>query len=302
MLYLLIIIAILVAVTIALVLQHGGQRSIPLIATSLVEVNGVATYLNANGTLEVWDASDVTPTSLENGATFLTTSFLRWKQQRGNCSGLVPCAGAPDCSSASNPVASGGVQTGTCLPSGYCEVQAWCPVENPATPTPISELDGVLDFTLFIRNFVGIPSTNDGFDTGTEQVHNWNYFLLSDLLRNTSLNYDQIRHTGAVLALSYDYDCEIDFNTAEKCKTKAKTRVLALGKGKTPETSSGFSIYTQNRFERYNATSDNYYVVRQLNKFYGVRYEDHRGGFCFQRVSLFLAILCTPIPSISMRD
>ena len=245
---------------------------IPLIPTTLIKVKGFAAYRNGSLPTEIWDASDVVYPALENGATFLTTSFYRWEQRRSNCSGLLPCSAPSDCASSASAVDVGGLLTGDCNPDGFCEVISWCPVEEPEKVEPPSELEGIPDFTLFVRNFVGFPGANDGFDTGNDLTYNWNFFSVADLLKNASVDYNSIKSTGAVLVLSYDYQCNLDFQVADKCKNKAKTRVIQLGVGKDGAATAGFNFRKEDVYETYDSATDTRTFTRLLQKLYGIRY------------------------------
>lgn len=252
--------------------QRGGQKIVPLVATTLVKVKGFATYSNGSQTPEVWDATDVVHPALEDGGTFVTTSFYRWEQMRENCSGLISCVSHNDCPLSALPVASGGIPTGVCNAQGYCEVNSWCPIERDPEPEPPNELQGISDFTIFIRHFVGFPSVNDGFDTGTELKPQWNLFSISNLLKATEIDYNSIKQSGTVIVMNYDYKCYFDFKNADDCKSKPKITIVQLGAGKNAAQTTSFNFRKEDIFRTYNPLTGESPITRLLQKQFGIRY------------------------------
>lgn len=231
----------------------------------MIKTKGNSYYQNGTQGVEVWDALDVVKPPLEDGATFLTTNFLRvLGQTRGLCDSNDKCTNDTACQGKSGNVDSGGIRTGACSPTGFCTVNAWCPVE-PSVPGNVTfnYLQGIENFTLFVRVSVNFATTGIATSTSDDGAIK----TVSELLALGGIsNYSQVHQVGALMALSYDFECNLD-TSISKCIPKTSVYRLDDPKSKF---STGFNYRYANSYSIVTGTHPVEY--RDLYKVYGLRF------------------------------
>lgn len=243
-----------------------------MIGSTMMKTKGNALFVNATtGAKQVWDSIDVVNPPMEKGATFITTNFMVTRgQSRGVCNSPDPCTSNANCTGASSNVDSGGIRTGECTAEGYCQVLAWCPVEeNLSGKATFNFLEGVEEFTTFIRNSISFPTAKIVTDSGSELIPNKNLFTTKALLEKAKINFDDIRQLGALVAISYDYDCNLD-RPISKCSPEITYARLDDPKSKL---STGFNYRYAHYYRHFNSSSPTSSTgYRDLYKVYGVRF------------------------------
>ncbi len=162
------------------------------IGTVDIKAKGVSVTGSAGGaTPIVYDVYDLVHPAVENNALFITTNFVKTRNQtRGVCEGVVPC-------SVKNPCKKGltknGVATGVCMSNGFCEINSWCPLETGDVNTnPNHILDATANFTIFARADGRFPnlSPNQELTTanGTQLTWNYNLFYLAVSFRSVQMH------------------------------------------------------------------------------------------------------------------
>jgi hypothetical protein len=244
----------------------------------MIKTKGNAFYQNGTGPIEVWDAIDVVKPPVEDGAAFLSTNFLRTRgQTRGTCDGIDTCKSNNDCVGLSHNADASGIRTGLCTPDGFCQVQGWCPVEEniPGRAT-FNYLQGVDAFTLFLRVSVSFQTKNPiRTDSGSSLVMGKTLFSASDLLEKAGITYEQVRQLGSLVAISYDWDCDLDV-AISKCKPAF---AVARLDDPTSKFSTGFNYryadyYTSINYTAFNSSEVHQRPIeyRDLYKVYGMRF------------------------------
>lgn len=253
-----------------IVYKHGYQTPVPMIGSTMIKTKGNAYFLNSTtGTKEIWDAIDVVIPPMEKGASFITTNFLTTPlQARGVCNSNDHCTTDRDCEGPSSNADSGGIRTGKCT-NGRCEVIAWCPVEADISGKNTTNfLIGVENFTTFIRNSISFPKYNIYADSGSTLINGTNLFTTDFLLRNASVNFKDVQQLGALIGISFDYECNLDLHIS-KCKP---VRTIARLDDPHSKLSTGFNYrYADHYRIRHNETSE-FVEHRDLFKLYGVRF------------------------------
>ena len=233
------IVAIVLAYVVgfSIVLEKGYQTTVHAVGTVTVKVKGQALRRAPQGPV-TYDATDLT--AYENGGVFIATNIMRTEQARGRCAGThgdeVCVPGAMDCEEGA--LSRSGRQTGACVPFGFagehrCEVSGWCPAEPEEDV--IDPLEGVGNFTIFLRTNVKFPGVRDanGRDmettnaNGTEPTQGWNLFTLDEILAAGGVAYDDVAATGADVQMNIYFDCDLD-RGIEACAPKVPFEVIRV--------------------------------------------------------------------------
>lgn len=242
-----------------------------MIGSTMLKTKGNSYFLNkTSGSLEVWDSIDVVNPPVEKGAAFLTTNFLRTVgQSRGICDSTDPCRTNDDCKGPSPNVDSGGIRTGNCTADGFCQVHAWCPVEpNIPGRSTFNFLQGVDAFTTFIRVSVNFPTEDKRTDSGSSLKEGVNLFTTSELLAKAGIAYDDVKQLGALVAISYDWTCNLN-RAMSSCTPQVTYTRLDDPHSKF---STGFNYRYSRAWAVHNVSSGDYVEYRNLFKVYGVRF------------------------------
>lgn len=248
-----------------IVYKHGYARDVTMIGSSMVKTKGNAFYLNeTSGVMEVWDSIDVVNPPVEDGAAFLTTNFIRTMEQtRGVCDSNDPCKTNADCAGRSSNQDSGGIRTGNCTADGWCQVYAWCPVEDIIPPRQtFNYLQGVEDFTTFFRVSVNFPSANKRVDNASP------FLKASEILTSAGQTFEDVKQLGALIAISYDWDCNLN-RDLKNC-----VPVVTYHRLDDPKSgfSTGFNFRYADHYMIRNQTTNAFVEYRNLFKVYGLRY------------------------------
>lgn len=244
-----------------------------MIGSTMMKTKGNAYFVNATtGLKEIWDAIDVVIPPMEKGATFITTNFLATAMQhRGVCNSHDHCNSSVDCEGPSPNVDAGGIRTGNCT-EGRCEVIAWCPVEADLSgKLTRNYLNGVQNFTTFIRNSINFPAANVIADSGSTLVVGKNLFSTAQLLQKAAIKFEDVQQLGALIGISYDYDCNLDV-AISKCEPVVTYARLDDPKSKL---STGFNYRYADHYRLPTTSEDgkpDIIEFRDLYKVYGIRF------------------------------
>lgn len=244
-----------------------------MIGSTMMKTKGNAYFLNSTtGQKEIWDAIDVVIPPMEKGASFITTNFLATpQQQRGVCNSNDKCTSHADCVGPSPNVDSGGIRTGNCT-DGHCQVIAWCPVEADLSGRYTKNyLTGVENFTTFIRVSITFPAYNIVTDSGSTLVEGKNLFTTTELLQKAGIKFSDVQQLGALVGISYDYDCNLDVNI-KKCQP-----LVTYARIDDPNSkfSTGFNYRYADHYRLPATTAggaQEFVEHRDLYKVYGVRF------------------------------
>ncbi len=148
-----------------IIIDKGYQLYDDLISSTFVKVKGSAR--RTTGTTTVFDSTDFVIPPLMPNSVFITTNFITTNRQyRSTCEqwdSLCDCD-KHDLSLCcpANAFTEFGMFTGVCINDtqthiGYCEVEGWCPQEEPNSPVDRNLIDGVRDWTVYVRANVVFP-------------------------------------------------------------------------------------------------------------------------------------------------
>ncbi|XP_055405621.1 P2X purinoceptor 2 isoform X1 [Bubalus kerabau] len=172
-----------------------------------------------------------------------------------------------------------GLRTGRCVPyyhgsSKTCEVSGWCPVEDGAS---VSQFLGTMapNFTILIKNSIHYPKFH--FSKGNIENRKGGYlkhctfhkvsdlycpiFKLGYIVEQAGENFTELAHTGGVIGVIINWDCDLDLSASE-CNPKYSFRRLDP---KHIPASSGYNF----RFAKYYKINGS--ITRTLIKAYGIR-------------------------------
>jgi hypothetical protein len=254
-----------------IVFKHGYQNEVAMIGSTMLKTKGNAFFLNVtSGQMEVWDSIDAVIPPVEDSAAFITTNFMRTMEQtRDVCDSTDLCHSNADCQGPSKNQDSGGIRTGNCTSDGYCQVHAWCPVEPIASGRDtFNFLRGVEDFTTFFRVSVNFPLARLRTDSGSQLIHGVNLFSAKDILALAHVSFESVQQLGALIAISYDWDCNLD-KAINKCKPNVTYTRLD---DPTSAFSTGFNYRYADHYMIRNQTTKEFKEYRNLFKVYGLRY------------------------------
>jgi len=228
------------------------------------EVQPTATPLDLNNIL-VYDANDlVIPPLLPDGFFVATTIIETPSQTRGQCVGndkkmeLCNCTEGNCC--AAGGLTYNGVKVGTCSTGTFCDLQAWCPLENEKRSVI---LDQVANWTVMIRVNGDFPMFNTHIsNAGTGDLqHGYNLFHISNLINRSGFSWDLIKKKGAIIVLSFNYDCNLNKDISQ-CQPDISSYRL----DNNSSLSTGFNY---RHIDKYHVNGTLY---RDLTKVYGVRF------------------------------
>ena len=284
--------------------KHGYQLEEKGIGSVSVKVKGVghtawddgeAATKHGLASMRVQDAVDIVYPPKEEGALFLTTNYADVpRQSRGTCPSLSvedTCAADADCPRGTPAESQFGIRTGKCSERKRCTVLGWCPTETNNGSTPTQDmLAEVEHFTIFARVAIDFPfadvRTNNLHD-GSEDVPSdltagVNLFEVADVLAATNTSFADVAANGAVLMISFNWDCNLDRDIGE-CKPEVLIRRLD---DYANPLSRGYNF----RYATYYAESGVEY--RYLRKAYGLRILVQSTGRCrgFDWATIFVTL------------
>ncbi|KAF4011822.1 hypothetical protein G4228_004181 [Cervus hanglu yarkandensis] len=189
------------------------------------------------------------------------------------------CDSDEDCVAGQLDMLGNGVRTGRCVPyyhgsSKTCEVSGWCPVEDGAS---VSQFLGTMapNFTILIKNSIHYPKFQ--FSKGNIENRKDGYlkrctfhevsdlycpiFKLGYIVEQAGENFTELAHTGGVIGVIINWDCDLDLSASE-CNPKYSFRRLDP---KHIPASSGYNF----RFAKYYKINGS--ITRTLIKAYGIR-------------------------------
>ncbi|XP_017916813.1 PREDICTED: P2X purinoceptor 2 isoform X2 [Capra hircus] len=189
------------------------------------------------------------------------------------------CDSDEDCVAGQLDMLGNGLRTGRCVPyyhgsSKTCEVSAWCPVEDGAS---VSQFLGTMapNFTILIKNSIHYPKFQ--FSKGNIENRKGGYlkhctfhevsdlycpiFKLGYIVEQAEENFTELAHTGGVIGVIINWDCDLDLSASE-CNPKYSFRRLDP---KHIPASSGYNF----RFAKYYKINGS--ITRTLIKAYGIR-------------------------------
>ena len=288
--------------------QHGYQREEKGMGSVSVKVKGVghtawddgeAAANHGLASMRVQDAVDIVYPPKEEGALFLTTNYADVpRQSRGTCPSLSEddaCAADTECPKGTPAASQFGIRTGKCSERSRCTVLGWCPTEtyNGSTPTQ-NLLAEVERFTIFARVAIDFPfadrrtnnlhsgSTSTQEDVPADLTRGVNLFEVADVLAATNTSFADVVADGAVLCISFNWDCNLDRNI-EECKPEVLFRRL--------------DDYANPLSRGYNFRYATYYAeggveYRYLRKAYGLRILVQSTGRCrgFDWATIFVTL------------
>lgn len=202
----------------------------------------------------IWDAADLNIPPQDSGVFFVPTNIITTSgQEQAVCPDIgswsAKCADDSECLPAGQPYhLAHGISTGKCNEtSGYCMVNAWCPVENDELPEggKYAVLNHTKDFTVFIKNHVYFPHFKKGRSNLIESLtkadfrRGCNYhpenerycpiFRLGTIVGMAGLKsttpqrekddeyFEQLAIEGGVISIMIKWDCNFDYDESE-CK------------------------------------------------------------------------------------
>eukprot|EP01116_Phalansterium_solitarium_P001440 TRINITY_DN11237_c0_g1_i2.p1 TRINITY_DN11237_c0_g1~~TRINITY_DN11237_c0_g1_i2.p1 ORF type:complete len:425 (-),score=130.85 TRINITY_DN11237_c0_g1_i2:222-1496(-) len=260
--------------------SKGYQIFGDLIGNVAVKVKGNGYHIEPNGNVTVWDTYDIVYPAQESNALFVTTNFLSTPQQhRSICNGTDPATESCNDGSQCSPFRDtlNGIDTGNCGVNGFCDLYAWCPLEDGSEELPDNIIQGVNNFTVFIRVTAKFPKFNVIVDNanGTKNSsaplapNNFNVWLLDTILQDTQFTYEQYAVQGGVVAVSFKFDCNFDFDPSRCVPSIAFDRI------DVPKINGGAPLGYNFRYASYYwlAAADGQLVeYRDLLKVFGIRF------------------------------
>eukprot|EP00475_Leptophrys_vorax_P039222 TRINITY_DN7045_c0_g1_i1.p1 TRINITY_DN7045_c0_g1~~TRINITY_DN7045_c0_g1_i1.p1 ORF type:complete len:388 (-),score=93.47 TRINITY_DN7045_c0_g1_i1:379-1542(-) len=235
-------------------------------------VTSVTTKLKGSAmgsSMNIYDANDLVVPPTEPNAMFITLNYIATANQtRGTCEG-IDSDGSCKAGCKNGVYTYNGVQTGKCGSSGqFCEINAWCPVEDEDSATPVN-FSNVNKWTLFIRTNAYWPDYNFGrsnTENGGKPTLGVNLFTLEDMVGRTGYQFNDVTQKGAVILISMKFDCNLD-NPKEDCEPSFTfTRVDISG---SDTFSEGFNYRYVRRVNEYPLDSPQ--ANRNLYKVTGLR-------------------------------
>jgi len=249
----------------SIIVKKGYQEFDTLIGEISTKVKGTA--LSDDGTL-IFDANDLVIPPQELNALFIASSFIRTPQERSLCPGNDPktelCQFNDSC--LIDRFTNNGYKTGLCTgiagPGGYfCELQAWCPLENENT---LITVENVENWKVFVKAnvyfpYFGVERTNVNGKTELGV----NLFSLSYILQQSGFNYSQVAKAGAVILISINYDCDLN-KAISLCQP-----VFTFSRIDDPNSNFSTGFNFRMAYKTTNGASN--VETRELYKFMGIR-------------------------------
>jgi len=235
--------------------------------------------------LIIFDANDLVIPPFIPGGLFVGTAIVETSNQtRSTCVGndnteLCQAKGGTGGCQAGT-ITANGVATGSCSDGGkYCLIQAWCPLENDTTPLVFNQ---VKDWTIMIRVNGEFPKFNVLVSNAQAALQpGVNLFRISDIIAQTGNTYDGLKAKGALLLMSFKYDCDLN-KALDQCQPQISIARL----DQNNSISTGFNYRFTDKYHL------NGVAYRDLTKIYGLRIVvsvEGRGG------QFSMAVLTTTI-------
>jgi len=244
----------------SIIVKKGYQEYDNLIGSISTKMKGTAL---SDDKASVFDANDLVIPPQEENALFLATTFIRTHQSRFSCDGNDPkkesCKSNDDC--LTDRYTNNGYKTGICSATGFCQLQAWCPLENEKQAVTVENVENWKVFVkanVYFPNF-GVERTNvDG-----KTVDGLNLFSVAYILEQSGYNYSQVANTGAVILISINYDCDLN-RPVSQCQPQFRF-------SRIDDPSSNFSTGFNFRMAYKSTTGASFEETRELYKYLGIR-------------------------------
>ncbi|XP_038059541.1 P2X purinoceptor 4-like [Patiria miniata] len=244
----------------------------------------------------IWDVSDYVIPPQESDAFFVMTNMIITPdQQRGQCPEDPKIANVAcdpkvpsDCKKGERVINGNGVRTGKCVPYHFpngtttdtCEIDAWCPVEYDMNPTNVTAvLNESERFTVLIKNTATyskfhfskrniLESSNTSYLKGCMYNNHLDRFCpifkLGDIIDATGEDYNALAYSGGVIAISINWDCNLDYNWDDCTPVYTFARL----DNKNAKLAKGYNFRFSNFYQDANGTD-----TRTLFKAYGIMFK-----------------------------
>ncbi|MES1910457.1 MAG: hypothetical protein MHM6MM_003045 [Cercozoa sp. M6MM] len=281
--YATILFILMYVILVTIVWERGYQSSTGLLGTVSIKVKGSAQGVLPDGTVHIFDSSDLVLPHVEQSAVFVATSMtITSDQKRGVCGHpKVPCSSTKCddcCKQNEGKMVDQGQYTGKCIemtgedghPINVCEMRTWCPSERDWESRRVF-FDGVENWTVFGKVNAYFPELDGKVSDATLSnaknaiTHGFNLFSIKEMLEEAGTPFDrQVALEGAVLLVTVRYDCDFDreLDTSEKPYTSGREPGNCAPNDDTARVSPGFN---------YRAINSHGINDRSLKKLYGVR-------------------------------
>ncbi|XP_052006094.1 P2X purinoceptor 3a [Xyrauchen texanus] len=253
----------------------------------MTKVKGLGSY--PHGVMDVADY--VAPPQGSSAFSIITKLIVTANQTQGRCpetDDKFTCTTDVNCTNKIGSNFGNGIVTGKCLinnssnenkTKGHCEIQGWCPAEDDQVP--VSVMEGVEDFTIFIKNSVRFPLfnvTKGNFHSSINETYmkNCRYdprhhlscpiFKVGDILKHVNQNLSKIAWDGGEIGINIVWKCDFDYSV-EMCNPKYTFTRLDTVFEKS-KASKGYNF----RFAKYYQSPDGT-EYRTLHKAYAIRFE-----------------------------
>lgn len=272
--YILTFFLLLYVVVYSIIIEKGYQAYDNLVSSTFIKVKG--SVRDSNGIM--YDSTDLVFPPLLPNSVFVTTNFANTQEQtRGTCEQWSsPC----NCSQyhnttlccPANKYTEFGMLTGNCV-NDYCEVDGWCPQEVDAKDKNV--LDGVLDFTVYMRTNIVFPNYNVSRSNtagSTTPTLGRNLWTIQDILKQSHTRWNATAASGAMILMDFNYDCNLD-RSLDLCEPSIN--MVRLDEPMSP-ISSGFNFRNMFQYRLPDTGYDplvkqgNTTLKRDLWKLYGV--------------------------------
>ncbi|XP_010850754.1 PREDICTED: P2X purinoceptor 2 [Bison bison bison] len=234
------------------------------------------------GQHKVWDMEEYVKPP-EGGSVFsiITRIEVTPFQTLGTCAESMrvsnaTCDSDEDCVAGQLDMLGNGLRTGRCVPyyhgsSKTCEVSGWCPVEDGASVSCLLECvvwgcmasQHLMPVGLVLRG--NIENRKGGYlkHCTFHEVSDLYcpIFKLGYIVEQAGENFTELAHTGGVIGVIINWDCDLDLSASE-CNPKYSFRRLDP---KHIPASSGYNF----RFAKYYKINGS--ITRTLIKAYGIR-------------------------------
>ncbi|XP_056140505.1 P2X purinoceptor 7 [Lampris incognitus] len=289
-----------------MLLWNKTYQDFDLVVSSVTsKVKGVAlASLPGVGPL-VWDHVDYSPTPQGRNSFFVVTNVIvTQNQKQGKCPEVLPygkvCETNKDCEVGASTQHSHGIQTGSCVKSGFrktCEVSAWCPIETKRNPPRPALLAAAENFTVLIKNNIRFPAfnfirrnilpwMNDSYLSHCQRRTDplCPIFRLGDIVKEAKEDFSKMAVEGGVIAIQIKWDCNLD-RWFQRCLPKYSFRRL-------DEKESNRTLYPGLNFRFAKYHTQNGVEGRTLYKAFGIRFDimvfGQAGRFSFIQLIIYI--------------
>ncbi|VDM19386.1 unnamed protein product [Hydatigera taeniaeformis] len=274
-----------------LIYDKGYQENDEVVSSVVTKTKGLMIERWSRGTEDValiFDAADIINPPLENNAFFVTTHLITTPQQTpSRCSGTSKksaCRQDSDCKEMQLSFHDAGALTGKCVNikdgKGFCEIYAWCPLENDTIVLNYdlqTRFDMISNYTVYIKNDIEYPK----FSVKRRNRDAWSHkkplgscrynpsdpldkycpiFKFETIFNEVGLK-PSVLTRGGVIGIIINWDCDLDWG-AESCKPAYSFTNLDVNN----DGNSGFNFRYSYRY-RENGT-----LYRDLVKAIGLRF------------------------------